>query len=155
VQQLLAYGYPPDHAMLVLNHCRGDLVSTLHHLQQQLLAGRVLPAEEVSSSSSRVALYAAALAGPSAAAAAAEGLELPEAWLNELEVLEAIYAADIDTTAASEQGCLTLTLDASHVGVSLTGSLLFTLVTLLTTLLISTSMLLWYESCSLDALQER
>eukprot|EP00775_Hariotina_reticulata_P004412 gene4412-4665_t len=114
VQQLLTYGYPPDHAMLVLQQCRGDLVLSLHHLQQQLLSGTLLTAEQASS---KMAEYAAlGGAGAAAAAAAPKRPELPEAWLNELEVLEAIYAADIDTSAALDQGCVTLTLDASHVG---------------------------------------
>lgn len=99
VQQLVSYGYPPDHAMHALQSCGGDLLTALHLLQQQLLAG----------SSNVDAVDAGAFSTAVAAAAAdADSIGVSQAWQDEVEVLTAIYGDDLQTTDA---GMLCLSQD--------------------------------------------
>jgi hypothetical protein len=86
--------------MAQLHAAKGNLLLALHTLQQQLLTGSAAAA--VDQQGATGVLYAAA-------AAAAE--ECPVEWVDEVEVLGAIYEDDLD---ASQLGVVTLAVEGGE-----------------------------------------
>ena len=100
VVQLVSYGYPPEHAMAQLQAAKGSLLMALHTLQQQLLIGSAAAAVEQQGAT-----------GVSYAAAAAAAEECPQEWVDEVEVLGAIYGEELD---ASQHGVVTLAVEGGE-----------------------------------------
>jgi hypothetical protein len=92
-----------------LQQAKGGLLQALYALQQQLLQGSAAAAADGIDQAAGVTFAAAA------AAAAADGGEesLPQEWVDEVEVLSAIYGDDLDS---STPGALILALESEQVG---------------------------------------
>jgi hypothetical protein len=88
--------------MAQLQATKGDLLIALHSLQQQLLSGSAAAAG--GSAGASAVSYAAA-------AAAAGGAGCPAEWVDEVEVLGAIYGEELD---ASQQGVVTLAVEGGE-----------------------------------------
>lgn len=101
VQQLVSYGYPPKYAMSALQLCGGSLVQALHHLQQQLITA----SSSLELSASQAVVY------PAAGTAGDSDTDLPQAWLDELEVLSAIYDQQLQ---CHTPGMISLTVDVGE-----------------------------------------